>query len=130
MTIAVICIALLGLLLFGLGFFVSVQRGRSDIMTGVSDDPTSLLNKAVRAHGNTAEFAPLLAVLILYLGMSEPGPWVAGVMILAVLSRYLMATGFLVCRTLAEPHPLKVIGALGTYVAGLLLSVAALLNVL
>lgn len=129
MTIAVICIALLGLLLFGLGLFVSVQRGNSNVMTGVSEDPASMLNKAVRAHGNTAEFAPLLAVLILYLGMAEPGVWVIGAMILAVLSRYIMALGFLVCRTLAEPHPLKVVGALGTYLAGLWLSVAALLNV-
>ncbi len=63
MTIAIICAALLGLLVFGLGFFVSLMRGRTGVNFGYTANPTDPLHKLVRAHGNAAEYAPMLAIL-------------------------------------------------------------------
>jgi hypothetical protein len=48
---------------------------------------------------------------------------------LAVASRYALAAGILVGQTMAEPHPLRFIGAAGTYATGLALSIAALLAI-
>ena len=128
MAIAVICIALLGLLLFGLGLGVSMVRGRAQVVIGSPDDPTNSLRKIIRAHGNTAEFAPMLGLLFLVLGMRSPATWVLWTMGLATLSRYLIAAGILASPTLERPHPLRVLGALGTYVTGGLLCLALLLS--
>ncbi len=64
MVPALICVALLGILLFGLGFAASRTRGRTGTASGNSGDPTDTLHKLVRAHGNTSEYAGMLAVLI------------------------------------------------------------------
>src|SRR5262249_27607004 len=58
MNIAVICTALLGLLLFGLGFHVSLQRRENRRSMGYEASPVDPLHRAVRAHANTAEYAP------------------------------------------------------------------------
>ncbi|MEE2679476.1 MAG: MAPEG family protein [Myxococcota bacterium] len=128
MTTALVCIALLGLLLFGLGLGVSWTRGRTQQVIGAPDDPTSALLKAVRAHGNTTEFAPMLAILILLVGMRDPAAWVVWTMAIATLSRYLIAIGILASPTLERPHPLRALGALGTYVTGVMLCVALLMS--
>ena len=83
----------------------------------------------MRAHANAAEYVPVLAVLSLYLGAGGPAVWIEWTMIAAAVSRYLVAIGFLACTTLARPHPLKALGALGTYLAGIALCVAAVLTV-
>lgn len=129
MTTAVLSSAAMALLIFLLGFLVSLRRGQTDIITGMESDPTSSLNKAVRAHGNAAEYVPILAVLALYLGTQSPAAWVEWSIIVAAVSRYLTAIGFLTCATLARPHPLKAIGALGTYLAGIALCAAAVMTV-
>ena len=128
MTTAIVCTALLGVLLFGLGFGVSLTRGRSDSSIGHSDDPTDRLHKFVRAHGNTAEYAPMLGVIMLFLGSRDPSTWAVWTMGIVTASRYLLAAGLLVGPTLATPHPARFIGALGTYVGGLALCVAVLLS--
>ena len=125
MTTAVLCVVAMALLIFVLGFWVSIQRGRTNVITGIQTDPTSGLNKAVRAHGNAAEFVPVLAILTLYLGTQDVAAWVGWAMIVAVVSRYLTVIGFLTCKTLEKPHVLKALGALGTYVAGIAMCVAA-----
>lgn len=127
MTAAMTCIGLLGLLVFGLGMAVSAMRGRTRTNYGVKEDPTDPLYKLVRAHGNTIEYAPMLAVLMLVLGARNPGSFATWSMILATLSRYLIVMGILICPTMDRPHPLRFAGALGTYVFGLAL-VAALLS--
>ncbi len=129
MFTAVITTAAMAALIFVLGFLVSIRRTQTDIITGLENDPTSKLNKAVRAHGNAAEYVPVLAVLTIYLGLQGPVIWAEWAMIVAAVSRYLVAIGFLVCTTLARPHPLKAIGAIGTYLSGLALCVAAVLTV-
>jgi len=125
MTTAVLCVVAMALLIFVLGFWVSIQRGRTNVITGIQDDPTSGLNKAVRAHGNATEFVPILAILMLYLGTQDVAAWVGWAMIVAAVSRYLTVLGFLTCKTLEKPHVLKALGALGTYAAGIAMCVAA-----
>lgn len=118
MNTALVCIALLGLLVFGLGFAVSLTRGRTNTSIGSSSDPTDLLHKMVRAHGNTAEYAAMLAILIFVVGSGSPVTWAIWAMIIATASRYLIAVGLILSPTLDKPHPLRFIGALGTYLAG------------
>ncbi len=121
MTVAVICIALLGALVFGLGFAVSLTRGRVDTVSGYSPDPTDSLYKIVRAHGNTAEYAAMLAIVILAVGLREPPTWALWCMGLVTLSRYMIAAGLILSPTLDRPYPLRAVGALGTYLFGLAL---------
>jgi uncharacterized membrane protein YecN with MAPEG domain len=125
MMTAVVCTALLGLLVFGLGLAVSLTRGQTGTIIGANPDPTDRLYKMVRAHANATEFAPMLAVLMLLIGSHNPASWILWVIGIATLSRYLHAAGMIFCPTLAQLHPLRFIGALLTYVCGLILSVVA-----
>ena len=130
MSVAVTCVALLGFLLFGLGLGVSLTRQRTNTIFGSNDDPSDPLYKISRAHGNTAEYAPMLAVLMLIVGANDPPQWALWTMGLAVVSRYALAFGILSGPTMEQPHPLRAIGATGTYATGLALSVAAILSTL
>jgi uncharacterized membrane protein YecN with MAPEG domain len=127
MTTAIICTALLGLLLFGLGLYVSAARG-GDKAGAYPSDPADPFFKRMRAHGNTAEYSPMLAILILICGVRNPSTWVLCVMVLAVASRYSIAAGILLSSTLDKPQPLRFIGATGTYLTGIALSIAVLLS--
>ena len=127
MTTAIVCTALLGVLLFGLGFAVSLTRRSSNAVIGHSDDPNDRLHKIVRAHGNTAEYAPMLAVIMLFLGSRDPSTWAVWTMGIVTASRYLRVAGLLVGPSLATPHPARFVGALGTYLGRLALCVAVLL---
>jgi len=125
-AIAVICAAALGILLFGMGLAVSAVRGRSGAFIGHDTDPAGQLHKFVRAHANTAEYAPYLAVIILYLGAHNPAPWVVATMIAVTLLRYVFVAGMVLPATMAKPNPLRFAGAAGTYMAGLALCIAML----
>lgn len=127
MNVAIICTALLGLLVFGLGLGVSVLRGSSQTNIGYDPNPTDRLYKMVRAHGNASEYAPMLAILILLVGARQPGTWMVWTFIAATVSRYLHAAGMLLSPSLDRPQPLRFVGALGTYVCGLALVAAALM---
>ncbi len=131
MQIPVICVSILGLMIFLLGFLISTLRGKTGIIyySDSLDDPTSLLTKAVRALANTAEFGPMLAVMFLYLGTTNPGNWVYWTMVVATASRVLMVAGFLTAGTLRKIHPLKAIGGVGTYLSGLALCFAMFISV-
>ncbi len=128
MTTAILCTVLLGLLLFGLGLGVSLTRGSTNTTFGYTPDPTDRLYKMIRAHGNTSEYAPMLAVLMLLIGSRNPALWILWVMGIATLSRYLLVAGILLSPTLEKPHPLRFAGALGTYVCGVILCVAVFLT--
>ncbi len=127
MTIAVFCTGLLGLLVFGLGLGVSMMRGSTGTNFAYAVDPTDRLYKMVRAHGNAAEYAPMLAILMLYLGAHQPGRLVMWTFVVATACRYLHALGMILAKSLDRTDPLRVVGALGTYVTGLVL-VAAILR--
>jgi uncharacterized membrane protein YecN with MAPEG domain len=126
MITASICIALLGLLVFGLGLVVSLNRRSTKRSIGHDADPTDALHKACRAHANAAEYNPMLAVLIYVIATRDPSGWMVWTFVAATLCRYLHAAGMIFPASLAQPNPLRFVGALGTYITGLALVVAVL----
>jgi len=133
-TTILICSASLAILTLLLAFWTSIQRGSSKtIAYGAALEPTSAMAKAQRAHGNAAEYAGLLIALFLVVGFAyqgrDLGAFVGWTMIAVTVSRFLHAIGFLTCKTLEKPHPLKAVGALITYVGGLILAIMALIQV-
>jgi uncharacterized protein len=130
MTTAIICTAILAAMLFALGINVSRMRGVTGKAGGSQfpDDPAGGLFKAVRAHGNAAEYLPTLMVLFLLVGARSPAavaiPLIAG----ATVARLVHAYGLLSSPSLAAPTTYRLIGALGTYLFGIGLAVAAVLS--
>ena len=123
MNVAIACTALLGLLLFGLGLYVSSQRFNSQQNIGYDKSPVDPLHRAVRAHANTAEYAPFLAVLFLWFA-TRPAPiWITATIAVATFARYLLVAGLLWGGPLDRPNPARFLGALLTYVCGLVLAV-------
>jgi len=123
---ALACTAILGLLLFALGLAISTLRFRGGTLSGHAASPDDPLAKLVRAHGNTAEYVPFLAVLFLYLGAHNPPSWQVWCMVGATACRLLLAIGLLAWPTMAKPNPARFVGALGTYIFGAALCVALL----
>lgn len=122
MISAIVCVGLLGVLVFGLGLAVSLTRTRTETLYGVGDDPTSPLYKMNRAHGNAIEYSPMLAILMVLIGTHQPAGWIAWVIILATAFRYIHAVGLITGGTMNAFNVLRFIGALGTYVTGLILA--------
>jgi hypothetical protein len=127
MNVALLCAALLGLLVFGLGLAVSLRRGSTQTIIGHATDPADPLHKLVRAHGNATEYAPMMAVLMLAAASRNPSSWMTWTFVAATAFRYLHAAGMIFYPRLDRPNPLRFVGALGTYVAGLALVLATLL---
>jgi uncharacterized protein len=127
MDLAITCIGFLGLLVIGLGFRVSLLRGSTNRAIGYDPDPTDTLHKWVRAHANACEFAPMLAILIYALASTGYGGWHGWLYIAAVIVRYCHAAGMVMSSTLEKGHPLRFIGAVGTYLVGFALVGAAIL---
>jgi uncharacterized membrane protein YecN with MAPEG domain len=126
MTTAIICTAILAAMLFALGLNVSRMRGVT-AKTGGSqfpNDPASGLLKAIRAHGNAAEYVPTLIVLFLLAGVRSPAaiaiPLIAG----ATAARLTHAYGLLTSPSLAVHTKSRLIGAVGTYLFGIGLAAA------
>ena len=129
-VVAIVCIALLGILLFLLGANVTRHRAiRGDSGNQMPTDPTDRMLIAQRAHGNAAEYVPTLIVLILVCASLSDGWWVQVLAVAAVVSRSLHAVGMLTSTTLANHGPLRDVGALGTYVIGVALGVTAIVAV-
>jgi uncharacterized membrane protein YecN with MAPEG domain len=128
MSIPLICIALLGFLVVGLGFAVSMTRSKTDTMFGSTADPEDILYKMTRAHGNTIEYAPMIALLIFILSQSPQSDWVLWCMILVTFFRYLFVAGIILPKSMGQPHPMRFLGALGTYLAGFGLCTAVILQ--
>jgi uncharacterized membrane protein YecN with MAPEG domain len=127
MKVALVCTALLGLLVFGLGLAVSLLRSSSQTIIGYERDPADPLHKLVRAHGNAAEYAPMLAILMLAIAARGCPMWMVWTFVAATVFRYLHAAGMLLSPSLERPQPLRFVGALGTYLSGLALVACALL---
>ena len=128
MSVSLICISLLGFLAIFMGVVVTIARGKFNILTGSPTDPENTLNKLIRAHGNTCEYAAILALIIYILGQSIQPNWVLWFMILTTFCRYLLVAGFIFPRSMAKPNPMRFIGAVGTYIFGLGLCYALFLQ--
>ncbi len=133
MAIALLSVGLMGLLVFLLGLNVSRERG-SVIKTQheAEADPKSTLRKAIRAHGNCIEYAPMLSLMILALGLRLPllPWWIAALMLAAVASRYVHAFAVLTGESIYSATPLKAVGAVGTYLTGTILAVILIVRAL
>ncbi len=122
MNVAIVCTALLGLLLFGLGLNVSIQRNRFKRSVGYDDSPTDPIHRAVRAHANTAEYAPFFALMFLWFA-AHPAPlWITATIVIATAARFSLAAGLLWSKSLNRPNPARFAGALFTYLSGLALA--------
>ena len=123
-TTTLVCIAILGLLVFLLGANVTRHRAqRGATGTQMPTDPSDRLLIAQRAHGNATEYVPMLAVLLVLGSALTDSWWVPTLAVVAVVARVLHAVGMLRSTTLATHGPLRDIGAMGTYVTGVALAI-------
>jgi uncharacterized membrane protein YecN with MAPEG domain len=128
-TIQIVCIALMGVLLFLLGANVTRHR----IIRGATGnqaptDPSDRMYIAQRAHGNASEYIPTLAVLIIVCATLTSGWWLDALAVAALGFRSLHALGMLTSKTLAGQVLLRDLGATGTYVTGVALGITALVT--
>ena len=131
MTVAVVCAAILGALVFLLGANVTRLRGATAKVGGnqMPSDPANPLFIAIRAHGNASEYVPTLIALFVLVAWRAPGIWATVLIIGATVARLFHALGMLSARTLAGESLPRVGGALATYVFGVGLAVATLVTV-
>ena len=128
-TVTIVCIALMGILLFLLGANVTRNRALRGAGNQLPTDPSDRLLIAVRAHGTAAEYIPTMIVLLLVCSVLSDS-WVVDVLaIAAVFVRTVHAVGMLTSRTLAAHGPLRDVGAMGTYLVGVALGVTALVTI-
>jgi uncharacterized protein len=127
LTTAIICTAILAAMLFLLGWNVSRVRGVTAKAGGSQfpSDPASRLLIAIRAHGNAAEYIPVLIVLFLLVGARSPAAVAIPLIIGATAARVVHAYGMLTAPSLAVQTRARVAGAAGTYFLGVGLAVAA-----
>ncbi len=129
-TVTVVCIALLGILLFLLGANVTRHRAiRGGTGNQMPTDPADRMFIAIRAHGNAAEYVPTLIVLLFVCDALSDSWWVGALAVAAVVARFLHAAGMLTSETLASHGPVRDLGALGTYATGVALGVTAIIAV-
>ena len=123
----IICIAVMGVLVFGLGANVTRHRAMRGKSGGpqLSTDPTDRLFIAQRAHGNATEYVPTLIGLLIVCSTLTDGWWLNTLAIVAAVARCVHATGMLTSTSLAEHGPVRDSGAMFTYLSGIALAVTA-----
>ena len=126
MSTAIVCTGLLGLLVFALGFAVSGTRGATGQNYGFTPDPANRAYRLIRAHGNATEYAPMLAVLFLFIGAHNPSAWMLWVIGITTAARYVHVAGMLTGAGLDKVNPARFAGALFTYLGGIVMSVSLL----
>lgn len=129
MLTTIICVAALAFLVFGLGFAVSMTRAKTKTTYGYEMDATKPMYKVYRAHMNSVEYAPMLALLMLFVGLVSPDTWVLWVMGITTACRYMIAADLWLGHSLEKPGPFRFLGSLGTYLGGFALIVATLLKI-
>lgn len=112
MNIVVLCSAFL--VVFYAALSVNVSRVRLQGRDSPRVTETQL-NHAIRAHGNAAEYIPLIVALLLYLNVAAPSTLVSFAAVVATLSRVLHATAMLLVADARQRQRLRFVGALGTY---------------
>ena len=108
----VLCVAILVIFYGALSLNVSLVRRKRRSDSTVTE---ATLTKAIRAHGNAAEYIPLFAVGLLYLNSVAPSHFVVGLAVAVVACRFMHAAGMFLVPAASERHPLRFVGALGTY---------------
>ncbi|KZN43287.1 MAPEG family protein [Pseudoalteromonas luteoviolacea] len=130
MVVAYLCIALLGLLLTLGGFYVSLIRGKTNVVGGVPKPLDDKLHKAIRAHGNACEYNVFIALTFYILSQHQPPTWLLICMIWLTIARYAHFFGLLFCETMAKPNLLRFFGAGSTFVAGSLMCISLAMVIL
>jgi uncharacterized protein len=130
MNAYLLCSAILVIVYFLLANNVSRIRVGSGVGFGLSDDPAGPLNRAIRAHGNSAEYTPIFLVLFLYFLSTGASGWITWVVVAVTVCRVLHPISILMAPDLNGRYVPRFIAALGTYLGGLALGVALLLRAL
>jgi uncharacterized membrane protein YecN with MAPEG domain len=128
MKVVLGCIAAMGFLVFALGFGVSSQRRKQQKGMGLPDDTTNALYKWGRAHGNTVEYVPTLAILMYALAAVGAWSWTMWICVVVALGRYIYAFGIVTADNPAKSNPGRLIGAVTTYFGGMAMAVILLLK--
>ncbi len=111
MEITTIFLALFALLFVFLSFRVSSQRGRAGVTLGDGGDQE--LQRAIRAHGNFAEYAPLLLFVMWMIEYNTGAEWLVWLFGLVILGgRLAHAYGML---TPSFPVMPRFAGMIATY---------------
>ena len=113
-SIALFYVALNALLMFGLALNVGLRRGaQNQLQPGDMGD--ALLTRAVRAHANFAEYAPLVLLLLLGMAMlGAPSIWLHILGAAFTVGRVLHVFGMMLDK---HPNPIRFIGNLTTGLA-------------
>ena len=112
MNVFLFCSAILILFYASLSFNVSRVRLRQQKSPEITEVE---LKKTIRAHGNASEYIPLFVALFTYLHVVQAGAFLAGIAVLATVSRVIHAVGMLRTSSGRERNQLRFYGALGTY---------------
>jgi uncharacterized membrane protein YecN with MAPEG domain len=124
----IVCIALMGILIFVLGANVTRHRairGKTG-ETQMPNDPADKMFIAQRAHGNASEYVPTLIGLLVVCSTLTDGWWLNVLAIVATAARLTHAYGMLTSKTLAAHGPVRDSGAIFTYASGIALGITAL----
>lgn len=128
-TTVIVCIALMGILVFVLGANVTRHRAiRGDTGNQMPTNPADRMFIAQRAHGNATEYVPTLIGLLIVCSTLTDGWWLDTLAVVAVVARYLHAFGMLSSKTLASHGPVRDSGAMFTYLSGVALAVTAVVS--
>jgi len=128
MNIILLCSAILVIVYFLLANNVSLVRRTSNLGFGMADEPSGPLNRAIRAHGNSAEYTPIFLVLFLYLLSVGAGGWITWVVVVVTFCRVLHPISILIAPDLNAIYPPRFVAAVGTYLGGLALGVVLLMK--
>ena len=130
MNVYLLCSAILVIGYFLLANNVSRLRAQSKVGFGMADDPLGPLNRAIRAHGNSAEYTPVFLVLFLYFLSSGASGWITGVVVGVTFCRVLHPISILIAPDLNAIYPPRFISAAGTYLGGFALGAALMIRAL
>ncbi len=127
MNVELLCAGLLALLLFGLGFAVSTERGITGKLGGIPADEKTRLFRLIRAHGNAAEYAPVAIAFALYLS-TTPSSTITQLLVIGITAaRYVHALALIIGADMGRFSLMRFVGGMGTYITGVGLALVAVI---
>lgn len=122
-SLIIYCSAFLLTMTLILGVMVSIVRTKLKVLYAFPNEPDQILYKLVRAHGNSAEYVPVVC-LVFYLVNLVGITSVDELMILMLTaSRFLIIMGICIPKTMAKPNWARTLGSFGTNFCALYLIV-------